>query len=352
MNMTINRLPVPTWNHLKMNQADLSGITSVKEGNLTVVKPENVAEMKASKPVYLDLATGSGRDVDKLIHDAEVPCHRYSVKKGERTAEPVRLSFRYEKDSQDMSSVELTAEDNGYLWVIEDFSGMDASGFAGIQTKIRAGRGAVVRLVQIHKLGDDLTFLNDVGGTFDESAKFELIQIVLAGGKIYLGAQADLNGKAAELELDSAYMVEKDHLLDINYAVNHIGRKTVSNINANGTIADTAKKIFRGTIDLRNGAVGAKGNEMENILLMSDNIVNQTIPLILCDEEDVEGNHGASIGKLDEELLFYMESRGLSTEEIYRMMSTAHVEALLKKVNDEMTKCDVHGFLKGAVEEE
>lgn len=46
------------------------------------------------------------------------------------------------------------------------------------------------------------------------------------------------------------------------------------------------------------------GNEKEDVLLLDDTIVNQTIPLILCNEEDVEGNHGATIGKLDEERCF------------------------------------------------
>lgn len=62
---------------------------------------------------------------------------------------------------------------------------------------------------------------------------------------------------------------------------------------------------MRGTIDFVHGCVGAKGDEKEDVLLVGDNMVNQTIPLILCAEEDVEGNHGASIGKLDENMLFY-----------------------------------------------
>ncbi len=45
-------------------------------------------------------------------------------------------------------------------------------------------------------------------------------------------------------------------------------------------------------------------------LLLGEDVVNRTIPLILCAEEDVEGNHGASIGQLDEDILFYMNSEG------------------------------------------
>ena len=67
---------------------------------------------------------------------------------------------------------------------------------------------------------------------------------------------------------------------------------------------DTAFKLFRGTIDFVKGSAGSVGNEKEEVLLIDEKCVNQTIPIILCAEEDVVGNHGATIGKPDEELLF------------------------------------------------
>ena len=70
-------------------------------------------------------------------------------------------------------------------------------------------------------------------------------------------------------------------------------------------------KLFRGSIDFVKGCAGSVGNEKEDVLLLGDDVVNQTIPLILCAEEDVEGNHGASIGELDEKTLFYLMSRGI-----------------------------------------
>ena len=82
----------------------------------------------------------------------------------------------------------------------------------------------------------------------------------------------------------------------------HEGKKTQSNMQAGGVLRDHAFKLYRGTIDFKWGAKGAVGNEKEDVLLLSNDVVNQTIPLILCAEEDVEGNHGATIGKLDDEL--------------------------------------------------
>ena len=67
---------------------------------------------------------------------------------------------------------------------------------------------------------------------------------------------------------------------------------------ANGVLRDHAKEAVSRYHDFKKGAKGAKGDELEDVLLLDDGVQNQTIPLILCAEEDVEGNHGASIGSL------------------------------------------------------
>ena len=89
-----------------------------------------------------------------------------------------------------------------------------------------------------------------------------------------------------------------------------------------------AFKLFRGSIDFVKGCAGSVGNEREDVLLLGDDVVNQTIPLILCAEEDVEGNHGASIGELDEKTLFYLMSRGFTKEAAEAMIAGARLEAI------------------------
>ena len=80
----------------------------------------------------------------------------------------------------------------------------------------------------------------------------------------------------------------------------------------NGVLRDSSQKTFRGTIDFKTGSSGAVGAETEDVLLLGETVVNKTVPLILCAEEDVKGSHGATIGQLDEEMLFYLGSRGIS----------------------------------------
>ena len=78
--------------------------------------------------------------------------------------------------------------------------------------------------------------------------------------------------------------------------------------------------------------------------MRDDTVSNKTIPVILCAEEDVEGSHGATIGRLDEELIFYMQTRGFEEEEIYRMISRNRLLAFCNKIPDEEIRSRTMNF--------
>ena len=116
-------------------------------------------------------------------------------------------------------------------------------------------------------------------------------------------------------------------------------------MDANGILKGNAKKLFRGTIDFITGCAGAKGAESEDVLLIDEGVENQTIPLILCGEEDVEGSHGATIGRLDEQMLFYLASRGFDSEEAKRLVARARVDALCAKIPSEEIQKEIQMML-------
>ena len=171
------------------------------------------------------------------------------------------------------------------------------------------------------------------------------------GHDTYLGNRTALRGESSDLESDIGYLLGGESRLDMNLEAVHTGKKTNSRMDVAGVLSGKAVKIFRGTIDFQKGCAGSVGNEKEDVLLLDDTIVNQTIPLILCNEEDVEGNHGATIGKLDEELLLYLESRGISEEAVYAMMAQARIDSICHKISDEEMKKKVQEYLEGEREE-
>ncbi len=69
-------------------------------------------------------------------------------------------------------------------------------------------------------------------------------------------------------------------------------------------------------------------------MLLGDDVVNKTIPLILCSEEDVKGSHGASIGELPQDILFYFASRGIEKETAEKIISRAKLETLCQGLDE------------------
>ena len=110
---------------------------------------------------------------------------------------------------------------------------------------------------------------------------------------------------------------------------------------------DSAQKTFRGTIDFKRGCKGSVGAEQENVLLLGEEIVNKTIPLILCAEEDVQGDHGATIGELDEETLFYFAARGMDSV----MAENLLTREKLYRLAEAMGREDVVELARNAIQE-
>ena len=195
------------------------------------------------------------------------------------------------------------------------------------------GKNGVLRLIQARLCGGAV--VNDVRVRCAENARFEWYRLVLGGAASYDNCSVTLRGDGSSFLTEYGYRLGGAQRLDVNCEVIHLGRKTRSEIRTSGVLRDRAFKLFRGTIDLRRGCAGSVGNELEDVLLMDETVRNQTVPIILCGEEDVVGNHGATIGRLDEELVFYLSSRGMSREEIYELMARARLDSVISKIPDE-----------------
>lgn len=276
----INKLPVNTWNRLGVNYAE--------------VEWEETAPAKQS----------------------------ITVKSGE-AHEPFRLDFSEAGDSE----VSFTAEENSSITVYELHRSNSA-----VKLSFDIGKNASVKLVQLLNPTEKLrheTFANCSKG-----GRFQIMTIMTGDGNIYSDNRTELEGDSSSINVEVAYLGKNSQTIDYNIAVNHWGKDTHSEINAAGALMDSAKKVFRGTIDFKTGSSDSKGSENETVIMLGDDVVNKTVPLILCSEENVEGSHGATIGELDDDTLFYFESRGIGREEAERIMAYAALKRLIRLSDD------------------
>ena len=206
------------------------------------------------------------------------------------------------------------------------------NGAAANLVRIRAAEGAHVVLVQVQLLGNRARRWNAVAIEQGTSARVEQVRIELGGSVVACGARTLLNHNKCEYDLDAVYFGHGNDVLDFNDVSVHTGRDTLCEMHTAGVLTGSADKILRGTVDFQRGAKRGVGHESEDVLLFSPSARNRTAPLILCGEEEVEGQHAASVGRLDENKLYYLRSRGLSEAQARRLMVDARFAPAIDKI--------------------
>lgn len=217
----------------------------------------------------------------------------------------------------------------------------EGTGVVGASLRLLASQQAQAQVSCVQTLSDGFTALEDSGLHLAEHAQVEFSHTVLGAGASYTGLAADLCGDESKLEIETSYLGARRQTRDFNYQITHRGLNSQSELNANGVLTGFAKKVFRGTIDLSHGCKGSQGSEQETVLLASPGVENKTVPVILCDEDDVAGNHGATIGHVRPEQLFYLQCRGLSADAAEELFVEAKLEDAIIKAPNETVKANV-----------
>lgn len=281
-----------------------------------------------------DFETGVGADMRAYLNFLAGGTAVLATEEGEEAEATIRVTTHEGEASG--ASIDIVAAPNSTFSIALSLdSDADAPAFMGSTMRVFAGAGARVDITVYLTASGAVTCVEDSGFVLDKDARVSVRHVVLGGGFTATGLAANLRGDRSRIDVDTSYLASGTQQRDFNYIIRHRGRKTVSNMDANGVLTGTSKKCLRGTIDLIHGAKGAEGNERETVLLASKGVDNKTVPNILCDEDDVAGNHGATIGHVRPDQLFYAACRGLSQEQTEALFLSAKLEdAALRSPND------------------
>ena len=339
--IVLNRLPAKTWYRLKVNDSSVEMPERPSQPELSVEAPDGITVSREGEAFAVRSAMGD--EYARYLSGA--PALWISAKEPQAKPAVIRLTLR---DGENAGlRLFLDAEDGAVIRVILvlDSEHRNAGGHCALRTAVRAGKNAGAALYVVNLLGDGAVLTDDVSACEGENAAFSLRRLDLGGADVHTAACAELAGRKSRFESGIVYRVRENGRLDMNWLARHTGRKTVSHIQVNGVLQDKARKCFRGTIDFVRGCAGAKGAETESVLLLGESQVNQTVPLILCEEEDVDGSHGASIGRLDEKMLFYLASRGISEEKAAALIARSRVDWMRALIPDEKVREEIGSFM-------
>lgn len=300
---------------------------------------KKVALSQIAGDVAADFETGVGRDARAYLNFLAGGTAVLATEPGDEASATVRVSARPGTSSS--ASIDVVAAEGSELDLaisIDAACGADQAAFAGSALRVFAGERSRVNVTVYLTCGAGVTCVEDSGFVLDDDARVTVRHVVLGGSFTATGLAADLRGDRSRIDIDTSYLGAGADERDFNYIVRHRGKKTECNLDANGVLTGTSKKILRGTIDLMHGAKGAQGNERETVLLANKGVDNKTVPMILCDEDDVAGNHGATIGHVRPEQLFYMGCRGLSEKQAEELFISAKLEDAAITAPDEQMR--------------
>ena len=298
----VNVPPKQTWNYLRINEVALDMPAPASSGDVVERLPE----------LFSRVETGVGQDAVAWVEASAGDARFVQVRAGERRVAPIVVDV--DASANGVSDLGVLVRAGGEATVAVAVHGGGEGSHSASLVRVVLEERATLHLVEVVAPDGGTCHLEGVGVAAGEDTRVDVRQYALGGSKVAMGLCVALDGARARLDLSCRYAVAGEDALDVNHAVRQRGRKTRSQLTTSGILADSARKTMRETIDLIHGAKGARGDEIETVLVTGDGVVNKTLPVILCDEEDVQGNHGASIGSIGPDQLDYLGTRGLSEE--------------------------------------
>jgi Fe-S cluster assembly protein SufD len=211
--------------------------------------------------------------------------------------------------------------------------------------EVIAGEGAQVRYVDVQRWGDDVFSFNTKRAVHrpDSLVVWEMGELGSRLTKTYVDSILTGNGSSAEF--NGIYFVSDKQHIDLDTLTHHIGLSTSGDLLLKGAARDNARTVFQGMIKIDPSGQQTNSYLKNENLLLSDRARADSIPGLEIDANDVRASHGATVGRIDEEYIFYLQSRGISRSTAVRMI----VEGFFSSVFDRMSQERVREKLAAAV---
>ncbi len=222
---------------------------------------------------------------------------------------------------------------NAQANVIESFHGLEGViGFTNTVTEIETAESAIL---EHYKVQQENTESFHIGGTHlkqHRNSRVESHSITLGGAIARNDIVTELADEGAEIILNGLYMGNGSQHVDNHTLVNHSKPNTQSEENYRGVLDGRAQGVFNGKVIVHKDAQKISAAQSNANLLLSDHAEIDTKPELEIYADDVKCSHGASIGQLDKNMLFYLRSRGLDEATARSLLTFAFADDVIRRI--------------------
>lgn len=230
----------------------------------------------------------------------------------------------------------VTLGDGAALTLIETYGSAEPGQLSNSVVEVDLGRNARMSHVRVHENAGLQVGRVDVRQGADSGYRSTVV--TLGGALLRFDVRCLLRGKGAECQLDGAYLVEGEDLVDHHTLVEHQAPHCRSQQTYRGIVAGKATAVWDGVVIVHRDAQKTEAHQENRNLLLSDTATVHTKPHLEIDADDVICSHGATVGALDEDQLFYLRARGIPEDLALAMLTYAFLESIVDRVSHEPTR--------------
>ena len=328
----------------------LSNVGDLPKG----VRAHSLAATIAAKPEVLEAHLGryldTQRDAFAALNTAFLSDGAFVyVNKGTVVEQPIHLLFV--STAADTPTIThprtlIVAENESQVAVVEDYVSLGGGvAFSNAATEIVAGESAVVSHYMIERESKDAFNVSTLRVQQARAANVATHSVLLGGGLVRNNVHPVLNGEGANCLINGLFLGSGTQHLDNYMLVEHAQAHCESHQYYNGILDDKSHGVFHGRIIVHKDAQKTDAKQTNRNLLLSDDAQIDTKPQLEIYADDVKCTHGATIGQIEENALFYLRSRGIDERAARRLLLLAFANECL----DRMREDSVRGYIEGLI---
>lgn len=261
------------------------------------------------------------------------------VPKSKHTEKPiVLLHINDTRKAQPMTQPRhlITVEENAQASIVEQFVSIgDGESFTNAVTEITVASYANVDHYKLQVEGEKSHYVGTTQVAQEGQSYFANTTISLSGGIIRNNLNIALNGEHSEAYMNGLYMLDGTTHVDNHTAIDHKKANCYSNELYKGIVDGASRGVFNGKIFVRQDAQKTNAFQSNNNIVLSDRASIDTKPQLEIWADDVKCSHGATVGALDEQPLFYLRSRGIPKSKARSLLMYAFAEDALERIKIE-----------------
>ncbi len=198
--------------------------------------------------------------------------------------------------------------------------------------EIHVGVGANLRFVELQSLGDRVWNFTHERARVERDGNIDWIFGAIGTKLTKNFSDLDLVGKGANGRMSGFYFTDGSQHLDHDTQQNHMAAHTTSDLLFKGALKEDSRSVWQGMIYVAPGAQQTDGYQANRNLVLSESARADSIPGLEIMADDVRCTHGATVGKIDPDLVFYLQSRGIPTEQAELLVVDGFFDPIMQRI--------------------